>query len=123
MRRLAKQAMSWVAIYAVALHVMLMGLVPIAANGDTVNPFSVICHGVAAGTAGDEAPGKPDLAPGHACEHCNLCSAAPPPEPTVVLTGRLLPQRLLHVLLPASQIARAGVDFTPNFARGPPRFA
>jgi hypothetical protein len=116
--------MSWVAIYAVALHVILLGLVPIAANGENVNPFSVICHSVApAGAAGDETPAKPDLIPGHACEHCNLCSAAPPPEPAVVAIGNLLPARLLHVLRPVSHAPRTGVAFTPNLARGPPRFA
>ena len=44
MRGLARQVTSWVAIYAVALHVILLGLMPIAANGAAVDPFSVICH-------------------------------------------------------------------------------
>jgi len=123
MRQIGKQVMGWVAIYAVALHVILMGLIPIAANGDTVNPFSVICHDTSAGTAGDETPGNPDLAPGHACEHCNLCSAAPPPEPAVLPIGSLLPARVLHVLQPVSQAPRAGVAFAPHLARGPPHFA
>jgi len=125
MRGLARQVTGWVAIYAVALHVILMGLVPIAANGEAVNPFSVICHSAApASSAGDEAPGRPNLAPGQACEHCNLCSAAaPPPAPDIVLIGDLTPARLLHVLRPASQTPRAGVAFRPNLARGPPQSA
>ncbi|MGA2567767.1 MAG: DUF2946 family protein [Pseudolabrys sp.] len=121
MRGLARQVAGWVAIYAVALHVILLGLVPTAANGEIVNPVSVICHSVA--PAGDEAPGKPDLVPGHACEHCNLCSAAAPPEPAVVLMGNLLPTRLLRVLRPASHAPTAGIVFSPHLARGPPRFA
>ena len=96
---------------------------PIAANGDIVNPFSVICHSAGPAGAGDETPRKPDLIPGQACEHCNLCGTAPPPEPAAVLIDNLLPTRLLQVLRPASHAPSAGVAFRPNLARGPPRFA
>jgi Protein of unknown function (DUF2946) len=123
MRLLLRRGVTVLAIYAVALHVILLGLVPIAANGEIVNPFSVICHSAGPAAAGDETPGKPDLIPGHACEHCNLCSAAPPPEPAVLPIGHLLPTRLLQVLRPASHTRSAGVAFRPNLARGPPRFA
>ena len=125
MRLALKRSVTLLAIYAVALHVILLGLAPIAANGATVDPFSVICHSAtSAAVPGDEAPGHPDLAPGHACEHCNLCSAAaPPPAPDTTLIGKLMPTRLLRVLRPASHAPRAGIAFRPNLARGPPSFA
>ena len=44
MRLLLRRGVTLLAIYAVALHVILLGLAPIAANGEIVNPFSVICH-------------------------------------------------------------------------------
>ena len=121
-----RKAVSWVAIYAVALHVILLGIASVAANTSAaVDPFSVICHSVAhAGAAGDEAPIKPDLIPGHACEHCNLCSAAaPPPAPDVAFNVDLKPARILHVLRPASATVRTGVTSDPKLARGPPQSA
>ena len=118
-----RRTLSCVAIYAVALHVILLGLSSIAAaTSAAVDPFSVICHSVArAGAAADEAPANPDLIPGHACEHCNLCSAtAPPPAPDVAFNVDLRPARILHVLRPVSAAARSDVTSDPKLARGPP---
>ena len=122
MRPVVRRGVTLLAIYAVALHVILLGLIPIAGAITAVDPFSIICHS-AAGTTSDEAPVKPGLIPGHACEHCNLCSVvAPPPAPDVVLAGSMGPARILHVLRPASAAPATGVVFRPNLARGPPRF-
>jgi hypothetical protein len=121
-----RQGLSWLAIYAVAMHVILVGLVPFAATAAaTIDPFSVICHAaVPSGAAGDETPGKGDLAPGHACEHCNLCSAAaPPPAPDVALFANMAPVRVLHILRPVSALPRAAVTSDPKLARGPPQIA
>jgi hypothetical protein len=117
-----RRAVSWVAIYAVALHVILLGFASVAANASAVDPFSVICHSVApAGALGDEAPSKPDLIPGHACDHCNLCNAAaPPPAPDSALLGSLPPARVLHALRPLSTPVRTGTTSDPKLARGPP---
>jgi hypothetical protein len=123
MRLGAKQMLSWVAIYAVALHTLLTGIGPaFAAAQDGVDPFSVIClHDTGAGTPDGQQPS--DLVPGHACEHCNLCSAAtPPPAPDLVVFGNLMPARLLQVLRPVSTAPSSGVAFRPNLARGPPLF-
>ena len=121
MRLSIRWAIGWAAIYAVALHVILLGLVPIAATGSTLDPFSVICH--SATDTGGGVPINPGLIPGHACEHCNLCSAvAPPPAPNVALSGSMGPTRVLHVLRPVSAAPAAGLVFRPNLARGPPQF-
>lgn len=124
MHGLAKKVLSWVAIYAVAAHALLTGIAPTFATAqDRFDPFSVIClHDAGAATPAEQQP--IGMVPGHACEHCNLCStAASPPAPGHMLIGKLAPTRLLHVLRPVSAAPRAGVTFRPNLARGPPPFA
>jgi hypothetical protein len=116
-----RRGVTLLAIYAVALNVIFLGLSPLGAAAGAVDPFSVICHSIS-DTQGDETP-QPDLIPGHACEHCNLCSAAaPPPAPTVGLAIDLEPARILQVLRPVSAAPRIGVTSDPKLARGPPRF-
>ena len=112
--------MTLLAIYAVALHVILLGLAPFTGTTSAVDPFLIICHSVT-GSPGDEAPVKSGLVPGHACEHCNLCSVtAPPPAPDVVLAVNLDPVQILHVLRLASAASRIGLTSDPKLARGPP---
>ncbi len=121
MRRLLRKCVTVLAIYAVALNVIFLGFTPANANAAAVDPFSVICHSIA-GTQGDEAP-KTGFIPGHACEHCNLCSAvAPPPAPDVALAIDFRPARVVQVLHPASASFHAGLTSDPKLARGPPRF-
>jgi hypothetical protein len=123
MRLVLWRSVTLLAIYAVALHIILLGLAPIAADGSAaIDPFSVICHSVVdAGALGDEAPSKPDLIPGHACDQCNLCNtAAPPPAPDSALLGSLPPARILHALRPLSMTVRIGTTSDPKRARGPP---
>ena len=57
-----RKVVSWVAIYAVALHVILLGTASVAGNAAAaVDPFSVICHSVAhSGAGSDEAPVNPE---------------------------------------------------------------
>jgi hypothetical protein len=109
------------AIYAVALHVILAGLMP-AAAATSADPLSIICHSVPAAAAGqaDQGPSVPQ--PGHACEHCNLCSTlAPPPAPNTPLAATLMPARVLQVLYPVSTAARTALAASPKLARGPPQ--
>jgi hypothetical protein len=120
MRGLLQRGVTLLAVYAIALNVVFLGLAPAgpAAGSD---PFSVICHSIAA-AEGDEAPAKTGLLPGHACEHCNLCSATePPPAPDVALAIDLAPVRILHVLRPVSALSRTGLTGDPKLARGPPQ--
>jgi hypothetical protein len=108
------------AIYAVAMHVVLAGLMPVAALATSSDPLSVICHSVPSGAAGQQDPGVPQ--PGHACEHCNLCTTlAPPPPPDTPLAANLVPARVLHVLRPLSTSARTALASDPKLARGPPQ--
>ena len=120
-----RRALSLAAIYVVALHTILLGLVPVPAGESVVDdPLSIICHSDAQAVApAEQAPGRPDIIPGHACDHCNLCSASAAPVLRSVLAGQLAPMRQLQVLLPASTAARSHLAITPHLARGPPNFA
>lgn len=122
MRRGVRRAMSWVAIYAIALHTILLGVTPLFA-APTTDPFSVICHSVAPGAAPTEqAPTAP--APTRSCDHCTLCSAMAPPDPLDgVVIAELTPTQLLQVLRPAVAAPRDGIAYHPNRARGPPQAA
>ena len=45
MRTGLRRAVSLVAIYVVALHTILLGIVPVAASASVAgDPFSIICH-------------------------------------------------------------------------------
>lgn len=122
MRAGRRQFLSVLAIYAVALHTVFFGFAPINADGSiATEPFSVICH---SNVPADDSSGPADrLLPGHACEHCNLCSAAAPPAaPAIAIAVTMAPVRILHILCPASAPPRAGIASDPHRARGPPMF-
>ena len=128
MRTGLRRAVSLAAIYAVALHTIVLGIVPMASDaGGSVggDPFSIICHSDAQTVApAEQTPDTPDIIPGHACDYCNICTAAtPPPTPGLALFGRLLPARVLHVVRPLSTTVRTGVTSDPKLARGPPHSA
>jgi hypothetical protein len=125
MLRRLKHGVTVLALYAMALHVLLAAFAPVAAGaGTNVDPFSVICHSGASDISGDSAPLHPALLPGKACEHCNLCSAAaPPPAPDVAFDIQFAPACVLHVLRPDNMPAPGGIAFEPKLARGPPPIA
>jgi len=119
--RLARGSISLVAIYAIALHAILSGVVPMVA-GPSNDPLAVICHSEAA--TDHQSPANPSSAPSHACDHCSLCAAgAAAAAPDCVAGNQLIPVRLLHVIRPLSSAARGHLATAPNLARGPPAFA
>ncbi len=120
MRRGSKGFVGWLAIVAIALHAVLWGAMPMAANASAVDPFSVICS---SGSHAAQTPDSPVPAPTSACDHCNLCVTAAAPSASLdhVLAGQLRPAKLLDVLRPAAAAARDGVASTPHQARGPPQ--
>jgi hypothetical protein len=117
-----KHGVTVLALYAMALHVLLAALAPISAGaGAAIDPFSVICHSVA---PDDTAPRHPALTPGQACEHCNLCSAAsPPPAPDVALAIKFTPTIARHIVVAAELPPRTNTTADPKLARAPPPFA
>ena len=117
-----RRALSLAAIYVIALHTILLGLVPVSARKSVVgDPLSVICHSdVQAAAPAEQAPGRPDIIPGHACDQCNLCSASGAPVLDPVLAGQLAPTRLMQVLHPKSTALRSHLAITPHLPRGPP---
>jgi hypothetical protein len=116
--------MSWLAIYAIALHGILLGVAPLMA-APTVDPFSVICHSAAPGAApAEQTPAGPASAPAQSCDHCTLCSAMAPPDALDgVVIAQLSPPKLLQLLRPAIASPRDGIADNPNRARGPPQAA
>jgi hypothetical protein len=127
MRERIKQCLGTVAIVAIALHGLLLGLAPLAAAAN-VDPFTVICHSVPqvtpnGATSDDQSPASPDIGV-HGCDHCNLCGAAPTPAALdTIFAGQLAPARLLDVLRPVSTAATISLATTPKLAQGPPAFA
>jgi hypothetical protein len=127
MLRRLKHGVTVLALYAMALHVLLVAFAPvITGTAASPNPFSVICHSGVTDSASSSGTSdrSPALIPGTACEHCNLCSAAaPPPAPDVALDIQFAPSRVLHIFRPADMPAPGGIAFEPKLARGPPPVA
>jgi hypothetical protein len=123
MRIGVRQAVSWAAIYAIALRAILLGVAPVVSGGAAIgDPFTIICHSDGQALAPTEWPAAPKTIPGHPCEHCNLCSAStPPPAPDAILVT-LLPSDVADVLRPTSSVPRIEIQSDPKLARGPPLF-
>ena len=123
MRAGTRQFLSVVAAIAVVMHTVLWAAVAPLAASSAVDPFTVICHSETSAPA-EQAPDHGPLTPAHACDHCNLCSAAAPPlAPDTALAARFEPVRTLQVLHPTNIARHDDVAADPKLARGPPAFA
>jgi hypothetical protein len=123
MRLIWRRSVTLLAMYAIALHVILLGLVPVGPGAfDLIDPFAIICHATGApANAGEPPPGKIRFMPGRAFDQCNLCSAAaPPPAPDIALDIDFTWARVLPVLRPVLAPARPGRSSDPKLTRGPP---
>ena len=115
--------MGWLAIFAITLHTILAGLIPLA-SAAPLDPFSFICHGAPTDASPDGQTNLPDGAPSGPCDHCKLCSAvATPLAPETLLDNDLAPTGLVEALYPTSMAPAGGIAHTPKLARGPPQRA
>jgi hypothetical protein len=122
MRASIRRFQSVVAIFAIALHTLLWAAVAPLIAAPAPDPFSVICHSEAPGPV-EQVPSHGPLAPAHACDHCNLCSAIAPPVPNTTRVTHFEPVQLLQVLRPAHIARHDDLTADPKLARGPPAFA
>jgi hypothetical protein len=123
MRGGTRYFLSVAAAIAVAMHTVLwVALAPLATSV-AVDPFTVICHSETSAPA-EQTPAPSPLLPAHACDHCNLCSTAPPlVTPDLIVAARFEPVQTLQILRPANIALHDDVAADPKRARGPPVFA
>jgi hypothetical protein len=123
MRRFWQRSVTLLALYAVALQVILLGFLPVSPGvGAPIDPFAIICQTTGpAAQPGEPPPGKLNFIPGRAIDHCNLCiAAAPPPAPDVAVAVDFASARVLHVFRPVSVLTRTRPTSNPKLTRGPP---
>ncbi len=124
MRLIWRRSVTVLAMYAIALQVVLLGIVPLSPGAfAAIDPFAIICSTTGSATNPGEPPrGTLHFVPGRAIDQCNLCSAAaPPPAPDTAVVIDFTWAPVLHVLRPMSTPARTGLTSNPKLARAPPR--
>jgi len=110
------------AAFALAVQTVIAGMAPAPADVP-LDPFAIICHSEPS-SADAPAPDPDRSAPTHACDHCNLCSAATPPlPPDTARLVRFKPVLILRGLNPAETARHGDVATDPKLARGPPAVA
>ena len=127
MRTGAKRVVGWVAIYAVALHTLLVGFgLAAAAARDSFDPFAVTClTGAHDSIPADSTSGPVGSEKNQICKHCAFCgiaaSSAAPPQITLATAPTLT--QATGLLWPISVAPRAAAPPNPHLPRGPPLFA
>jgi hypothetical protein len=123
MRVIWRRSVMTLALYAVVLHVILLGFLP-GGSGvfAPIDPFSIICHTIGpTANPAEPPPGTIHFVPGRAIDQCDLCTAIyPPPAPDIAVNIDFKSLRVLRVLRPQSMLARSSLVFDPRLIRGPP---
>lgn len=114
-----KRVVGLIAIYALALQTILLGVAPVAGFGSIV---FVICRSDSQSIAANaQTHGKEDRQPGKGCEHCTLCNTASPPLVPVAGFGFLVLFCIAIIFCAISStpcmVAASGL----KLARGPPQ--
>jgi hypothetical protein len=114
-----RRAVTWVAIYAIALQTILLGISPLSSS-TTDDTFFVICRNVQAITSIDQMPGGANHFSGHGCDHCVLCNASVSPLSPATFLDTVLSISVAHVFLSVLLSPTIGIASNPKLARGPP---
>jgi hypothetical protein len=124
MRSACQRSVTLVALYAVALHIVLLGFLPAGfGTFSPIDPFAIICHTVGPAEHPGEPPqGSLQYLPSRAIDRCDLSSAVGlPPSPEAFFKVALQPTRLLDLLRPHRALAQKSPVYPANLIRGPPQ--
>jgi hypothetical protein len=123
MRSMWRRTITLVALYAVSLHIVLLGFLPAAAAGSApVDSFAIICHTIAPSQPGEPPQGSLQYLPGRAIDHCDLASAVGlPPSPEEFFKVDLRRTCLVDVLRPHTAPEQKSLVYPANLIRGPPQ--
>jgi hypothetical protein len=123
MRLVLRRSVTLFAMYVIALHMILLGVLPVSPGAFAlIDPFAIICHTTGpAANSGEPPPGTIHFVPGRAADQCTLCNgAAPPPAPDIAIEVDFKWARIPHALRPVLRSARPGLTSNPKLTRGPP---
>jgi hypothetical protein len=119
-----RRAVSWAAIYAIALQIVLAGMMPLA-NGSAISgdTLSIICRNDNESLSSvNRTPGGDSHLPrDHACDHCILCKASASLLPPDILPDAVSPRFIAQDFRPTVSAPATEATTDANRARGPPK--